>query len=57
LLLVMDPVGNTPLFLTLLHRVEPWRRTRAIIRECAIAFAVLVVFIFVGNRFLALIGF
>lgn len=53
----MDPVGNTPLFLTLLHRVEPWRRTRAIIRECAIAFAVLVVFIFVGNRFLALIGF
>jgi small neutral amino acid transporter SnatA (MarC family) len=52
----MDPVGNIVLFLTLLLRVEPRRRTRAIIRECAIAFAVLVVFILVGNRFLALIG-
>jgi len=51
----MDPVGNTPLFMTLLHRVEPRRRTRQIIRECAIAFTVLVAFILVGNCFLALI--
>ncbi len=56
LLLVMDPIGNIPLFVALLHRVEPRRRTRVIVRECAIALGVLLAFIFVGNRFLALLG-
>ncbi|HSN39717.1 MAG TPA: MarC family protein, partial [Burkholderiales bacterium] len=38
LLLVMDPVGNIPLFVSLLRNVEPARRVTVIVRECAIAF-------------------
>jgi MarC family membrane protein len=56
LLLVMDPVGNIPLFVALLRPVEPARRTLVILRECAIAFLVLLVFIFFGNSILSLLG-
>lgn len=56
LLLVMDPVGNIPLFVALLRPVEPARRTTIIVRECGIAFAVLIVFVFFGNSILNLLG-
>jgi len=56
LLLVTDPIGNIPLFSTLLKTVEPARRTRVILRECLIAYGVLLVFVFFGERVLALIG-
>jgi MarC family membrane protein len=56
LLLVVDPVGNVPLFLALLRNVEPRRRTRIIVRECAIAFGVLLGFAFFGQHILGLLG-
>ncbi len=56
LLLVMDPIGNIPLFVSLLRQVEPARRTRVILRECAIAFAVLLVFVFFGATILGVLG-
>jgi len=56
LLLVMDPVGNIPLFVALLRPVEPARRTLVILRECAIAFLALLIFIFFGNSILSLLG-
>ena len=56
LLLVMDPVGNIPLFISLLRNVEPERRVMVIVRECAIAFAVLLAFIFFGKPLLDLLG-
>lgn len=56
LLLVVDPVGNIPLFVSLLRNVEPARRTRVVIRECAIAFAVLLGFVFFGRWVLGLLG-
>jgi MarC family membrane protein len=56
LLLVIDPVGNVPLFASLLHDVDPARRTRVIVRECAIAFAVLLVFVLGGRWVLELFG-
>jgi len=56
LLLVMDPVGNVPLFVSLLREVDRDRRTRVIVRECAIAFGVLLAFIFAGNFLLTLLG-
>jgi MarC family membrane protein len=56
LLLVMDPVGNIPLFVALLRPVEPARRTLVIMRECAIALLVLLIFIFFGNSILSLLG-
>ena len=56
LLLVMDPIGNIPLFVSLLRNVEPRRRVRVIVRECLIAFAVLIVFAFFGKSILDLFG-
>ncbi len=56
LLLVVDPVGNIPLFISLLRNVEPARRTRIIVRECAIAFGVLLAFVFFGRWILGLLG-
>jgi MarC family membrane protein len=56
LLLVVDPIGNIPLFIALLRGVEPARRVRVIVRECAIAFAVLVFFVWFGRELLGLLG-
>ncbi len=56
LLLVMDPIGNIPLFVSLLRQVKPARRKRVILRECAIAFAVLLVFVFFGATILGVLG-
>jgi MarC family membrane protein len=39
-----------------LRNLEPARRTRVILRECAIAFAVLIVFVFFGRALLAVFG-
>jgi MarC family membrane protein len=56
LLLVMDPIGNIPLFVSLLRPVEPARRARVILRECAIALAILLVFVFFGSAILGVLG-
>lgn len=56
LLLVCDPFGNVPIFISALRDVPSERRRRIILRECLIAFAVLTVFVFVGQPFLGLLG-
>jgi MarC family membrane protein len=56
LLLVMDPLGNIPLFVSLLKNIDARRRTIVVIRECVIAYAVLVVCVFFGERMLKLLG-
>jgi MarC family membrane protein len=53
LLLVTDPFGNVPLFVSALNPVAPARRARIVIRECAIAFLLLLLFMFFGRHFLA----
>lgn len=53
--LVMDPLGNVPLFLAALKQVEPARQQRVIIRELLIALAVLVLFLFIGGPLLRLL--
>lgn len=54
LLLVLDPFGSLPIFISVLGGVEPSRRTRVALREVGIAFAVLVVFMVAGQHFLQL---
>lgn len=56
LLLVMDPFGNVPLVVSGLREVEKSRRRRVVMRECAIAWGVLVAFLFGGQAFLSLLG-
>ena len=52
LLLVTDPFGNVPLFVSTLRQVAPERRHRVVLRECLIAFGLLLVFMIVGRPFL-----
>ncbi|MCK6426536.1 MAG: MarC family protein [Burkholderiaceae bacterium] len=52
LLLVLDPFGSLPIFISVLGGVDPKRRTRVALRELAIAFAVLMLFMVAGQGFL-----
>src|ERR1700745_136783 len=52
LLLVLDPFGSLPVFISILGAVKPERRTRVAVREVLIAFIVLVVFMVSGQGFL-----
>jgi len=56
LLFVTDPLGNIPLFVSLLRNVDPSRRVAVIMRECLIAFAVLLACAFFGRALLELLG-
>lgn len=52
LILVMDPLGNIPVFLSVLNHLEPARRKHVILRETFIAFIVLLLFLFYGKYIL-----
>ncbi|MDR3490668.1 MAG: MarC family protein [Gammaproteobacteria bacterium] len=52
LILVMDPLGNIPLFLSILNSVDVKRRKRIILRETFIAFLILMLFLFFGKYML-----
>ena len=56
LILVMDPLGNVPLFLAALRFVDPARVRLIIVRELLIALAVMIVFLFVGRYLLDLLA-
>ena len=52
LTLVMDPLGNIPLFISSLRQVPDKRKTRVIMRELVIALALMLLFLFFGKYFL-----
>ena len=56
LFLVMDPLGNIPVFLSVLDKVAPERRTRVLIRELLLALLVLVAFLYAGQVMLGFLG-
>jgi len=56
LLLITDPLGGIPIFANALKNVAPERRTRVIVREVSIAFALLLTFMFFGDTFLRVMG-
>lgn len=56
LFMVIDPFGNIPFFVAALNRVEPERHRRVVLRELAIAYAVMIAFLFAGQRLLAVLG-
>ncbi len=55
LFLVMDPLGNIPLFMTTLKKVEEKRQRLVVVRELLIALVVLVGFLFLGQYLLRLL--
>lgn len=54
LLLVLDPFGSLPIFISVLRGVPRERRTVVALREATIAFSVLLVFMLTGQGFLKL---
>lgn len=56
LLLILDPIGNIPIFLALLKNVEPRRRRRVLLRELLFALLVLLGFLFAGQYLLDLLN-
>ncbi|MFK2892675.1 YhgN family NAAT transporter [Dyella flagellata] len=55
LFLIMDPLGNIPIFLSLLKDVPPKRRRAVMVRELLIALAVLLMFLMGGQLILRLL--
>lgn len=52
LFLIFDPFGNTPIVSGLLRDVTPSRRWKVVLRECLIAYGVLLVFLLFGRPIL-----
>lgn len=52
LFLIMDPLGNIPLFLSTLKHLPPRRRRAVILRELLIAYVIMVIFLFFGQKML-----
>jgi multiple antibiotic resistance protein len=51
-ILVMDPLGNIPVFISILSSVSEERRSQVILRESFIAFIILTLFLFFGQHIL-----
>lgn len=56
LILIMDPLGNLPIFMSVLKHTEPKRRRAIMVRELLIALLVMLVFLFAGEKILAFLS-
>lgn len=56
LLLIMDPLGNLPIFMSVLKHLEPKRRRVVLIREMLIALALMLLFLFAGEKILTFLN-
>lgn len=56
LFLIMDPVGNLPVFLSILRYLPAERRRRVMVRELIISLAVMLLFLFAGQELLNLLN-
>jgi multiple antibiotic resistance protein len=52
LFLIMDPLGNLPIFMSVLKGIEPERKTKVVFRELLIALFILLVFLHSGQAVL-----
>ncbi len=52
LFLIMDPLGNLPVFMSVLKSIEPRRRQMILIRELLFALGILFLFLFSGQSVL-----
>ncbi len=52
LFLIMDPMGNLPIFSSVLRHVDKKRRRKVLFRELVIALVVMLIFLFAGERIL-----
>lgn len=55
LFILMNPIGNIPLYSKVLSTVTSNKRKKVLIRELCIALTIMILFIFIGRYFLALL--
>lgn len=56
LFLLMDSIGNVPIFISLLKELSPERQRIVIFRELIIALGIIIAFYFIGNYLLAFLN-
>ncbi|ALP41804.1 YhgN family NAAT transporter [Aeromonas schubertii] len=56
LFLIMDPLGNLPVFLSILRHIDPKRRRKVMIRELLFSLAIMMLFLFVGQQILTFLN-
>ena len=56
LFLLMDPIGNVPIYIAVLKEIDPKRQRIIILRELLIALGVIIVFTFIGEYLLDLLN-
>ncbi len=56
LFLIMDPLGNLPIFLSILKHIDKKRRRTVMIRELLIALFVMLLFLFLGEQILGFLN-
>ncbi len=56
LFLIMDPLGNMPIFLSVLRHVDPKRRRMILIRELLFALGIMLVFLYAGEAMLSFLN-
>lgn len=56
LFLLMDSIGNVPIFLSILKSINPERQRVIIFRELVLALVIIIAFYFIGNYILALLN-
>ena len=52
LFLIMDPLGNLPVFLSILRHVDPKRRRKVMMRELLFSLGIMLGFLFAGQQIL-----
>lgn len=56
LFLIMDPLGNVPIFMSVIKHLEPKRRRIIVIREILIALLLMLIFLFAGEHILSFLS-
>ncbi|EKE73030.1 YhgN family NAAT transporter [Gallaecimonas xiamenensis] len=56
LFLIMDPLGNMPVFISILKHLPPKRRRLILVRELCLALGVMLIFLFGGETVLHFLG-
>ena len=56
LFLIMDPLGNLPVFMSILKTVPEERRNKVLIRELLIALFIMLLFLYAGQSILSTMG-
>lgn len=56
LLIVVDPIGNAPIFMALTHNMEAAYRKKMAMRGIALATVILLVFLLIGDLLLSMLG-